>query len=109
MKQKLFYLAAVLMFIACSTDQIVEVSENPADLISFRPYINNVTRAADVTTDNLTTFKVNARKSDGNKEYFKDAVFTGSSTTHLPVPPSITGHSLRLWISMPTVQQVIHR
>lgn len=81
MKQKLFYLAAVLMFIACSTDQIVEVSENPADLISFRPYINNVTRAADVTTDNLTTFKVNARKTTGDKEYFRDAVFTGSSTT----------------------------
>lgn len=81
MKQKLFYLAAMFFFIACSTDQTVEVSENPADLISFRPYINNVTRAADVTTDNLTTFKVNARKSTGNVEYFKDAVFTGSSTT----------------------------
>ena len=49
MKQKLFYLAAMFFFIACSTDQTVEVSENPADLISFRPYINNVTRAADVT------------------------------------------------------------
>lgn len=81
MKQKLFYLAAILMFIACSTDQTVEVSENPADVISFRPYINNVTRAADVTTENLTTFKVNARKSTGDVEYFKDAVFTGSSTT----------------------------
>lgn len=81
MKQKQFYLAAMFFFIACSTDQTVEVSENPADVISFRPYINNVTRAADVTTDNLTTFKVNARKSTGNVEYFKDAVFTGSSTT----------------------------
>lgn len=81
MKKNLFFLAAVaLTFAACSNDELVEVKQDNA--ISFRPLVNNVTRAssvADVTTANLTSFTVNAMQAGTETAYFSNAVYTGTS------------------------------
>ena len=74
-KTKLLMLTAVAgmgMLAACSADETVE--DNPGLEISFAPSINKVTRAADVTSDNLKTngFNVTAMKQ----------VVGGSETTY---------------------------
>ena len=48
MKKRLFFLPMVaIMMAACSSNETIEVNENKGDLISFRPIVKGVTRAAD--------------------------------------------------------------
>ena len=80
MKKNLFILAAALaVCYSCSNDETVAVNENPSDAISFRPLVNNVTRAADQSTSSLqgegkgfyVTALYNASASqEGGTEYF---------------------------------------
>ena len=59
MKKRLFFLPMVaIMMAACSSNDTIEVNENKGDLISFRPIVKGVTRAADVNTDNLASFPI---------------------------------------------------
>lgn len=95
MKKSLFFLAAAaLAFASCSNDETVEVNQSlkEANVISFRPFINAQTRAADQTATTLqeTTagFYVTAYyKASGvstSSEYFDNVCFKtdGSSTTY---------------------------
>jgi len=65
---------------ACSSNETIEVNENKGDLISFRPIVKGVTRAADVNTDNLTSFVVNAKQAGGSISYFDNGVFNKSGS-----------------------------
>lgn len=83
MNKQIFILAmAAFGFVACSSDETVAVNQNDPDAISFRPLMNNVTRAssvADVTTANLTAFTVNAMQAGTETAYFSNAAYTGTS------------------------------
>lgn len=91
MKKSLFFFAAAaLAFASCSNDETVEVNQslNEANVISFRPFINAQTRAADLTTDGLHTggFYVTAiHKTDGasptSTTYFDNVNFTWDGTS----------------------------
>ena len=81
MKKRLFFLPMVaIMMAACSSNETIEVNENKGDLISFRPIVKGVTRAADVNTDNLTSFVVNAKQAGGSTSYFDNGVFNKSGS-----------------------------
>ena len=81
MKKRLFFLPMVaIMMAACSSNETIEVNENKGDLISFRPIVKGVTRAADISSDNLTSFVVNAKKSGGSISYFDNGVFNKSGS-----------------------------
>ena len=81
MKKRLFFLPMVaIMMAACSSNEIIEVNENKGDLISFRPIVKGVTRAADISTDNLTSFVVNAKQAGGSTSYFDNGVFNKSGS-----------------------------
>ena len=81
MKKRLFFLPMVaIMMAACSSNETIEVNENKGDLISFRPIVKGVTRAADVNTDNLASFVVNAKQSGGSTSYFDNGVFNKSGS-----------------------------
>ena len=81
MKKRLFFLPMVaIMMAACSSNETIEVNENKGDLISFRPIVKGVTRAADVNTDNLASFVVNAKQSGGSISYFDNGVFNKSGS-----------------------------
>ena len=81
MKKRLFFLPMVaIMMAACSSNDTIEVNENKGDLISFRPIVKGVTRAADVNTDNLASFVVNAKQSGGSISYFDNGVFNKSGS-----------------------------
>lgn len=84
MKKRLFFLPMVaIMMAACSSNETIEVNENKGDLISFRPIVKGVTRAADVSTDNLTSFIVNAKKSGGEISYFDNCEFNKSGSVYV--------------------------
>lgn len=60
MKKNLFLigLAAIgMLFASCSNDETVEVAKNQNG-IQFKSFVNNSTRATDLTTANLTDFQV---------------------------------------------------
>ena len=60
MKKNLFLigLAAIgMLFASCSNDETVEVKKNTND-IQFKSFVNNSTRATDLTTANLVDFQV---------------------------------------------------
>ena len=81
MRKNLFILAAALaVCYSCSNDETVEV--NLGEAISFRPLVNNVTRAKDITANTLETtgFYVSARKHNTDAEYFTDAAYTSCAT-----------------------------
>ena len=81
MKKRLFFLPMVaIMMAACSSNETIEVNENKGDLISFRPIVKGVTRAADISSDNLTSFVVNAKQSGGSISYFDNGVFNKSGS-----------------------------
>lgn len=84
MKKKLLILAvAGLALASCSNDEVVkDVYTSEANAISFRPLVNNVTRAADInaTTLESTGFYVSARKHSPDAEYFTDAAYTVYTT-----------------------------
>lgn len=60
MKKNLFLigLAAIgMLFASCSNDETVEVKKN-TNAIQFKSFVNNSTRATDLTTNNLADFQV---------------------------------------------------
>lgn len=60
MKKNLFLigLAAIgMLFTSCSNDETVEVKKN-TNAIQFKSFVNNSTRATDLTTTNLVDFQV---------------------------------------------------
>lgn len=87
MKKNLFILAAAaLAFAACSNDEMVaSVDTSQSNAISFRPLMNNVTRAADQTTTTLQAegkgFYVTAIHSEGSTTYFDNVQFKWNSSS----------------------------
>ena len=78
MKKKLLILAVAAVALAsCSNDETVAVNQN--DAISFRPVVNNVTRAssvANIITADLSSFVVTAIKTSTTTSYFSNVTFT---------------------------------
>lgn len=83
MKKNLFFLAvAAVAFAACSNDETVAVNESQGEAISFRPLVNNMTRAADASFANGTSFKVTAFEAGATSNaYFNDVVYTATTGT----------------------------
>jgi hypothetical protein len=80
MKKNLFILGfAALAFAACSNDEVVEVNQGNA--INFRTFVGGVTRASDITTSNLSSFKAYAIVNGTSNTYFAEDEFTKSSST----------------------------
>ena len=80
MKKKLFFLAvAGLALASCSNDETVAV--NNGDAISFRTTVAGQTRAADITTANLSSFKAYAIVNGTSNVYFTEDVFTKEGST----------------------------
>ena len=60
MKKNLFligFAAIGMLFASCSNDETVEVKKN-TNAIQFKSFVNNSTRATDLTTTNLVDFQV---------------------------------------------------
>ena len=68
---------------ACSSNETIEVNENKGDLISFRPIVKGVTRAADADlTSDATSFNVEAfNTGTTTSPYFSNVTFTNTSRT----------------------------
>lgn len=84
MKKNLFILAVAAFALAsCSNDDTVaeNVSFNESNAISFRTTVNGATRAADITTTNLPSFKAYAIVNGTENVYFAEDVFTKNGTT----------------------------
>ena len=84
MKKRLFFLPMVaIMMAACSSNEIIEVNENKGDLISFRPIVKGVTRAADADlSSDATSFNVEAfNTGTTTSPYFSNVTFTNTSGT----------------------------
>ena len=84
MKKRLFFLPMVaIMMAACSSNETIEVNENKGDLISFRPIVKGVTRAADADlTSDATSFNVEAfNTGTATSPYFSNVTFTNSGGT----------------------------
>lgn len=87
MKKSFLILAvgsAILGFTSCSKDEKIAENNsiNDANEISFRPFVNGVTRAlTDVTTDNLSSFYAEAYNSSDNSAYFAKTTFTEDGTS----------------------------
>ena len=84
MKKRLFFLPMVaIMMAACSSNETIEVNENKGDLISFRPIVKGVTRAADADlSSDATSFNVEAfNTGTTTSPYFSNVTFTNTSST----------------------------
>lgn len=79
MKKSLFFAAAALALASCSQDEVLEVNQGQA--ISFRPIVNNITRAysAGPITSFDTGDKFNVYADFGSAMYFQDDFTRGSS------------------------------
>ena len=68
---------------ACSSNETIEVNENKGDLISFRPIVKGVTRAADADlSSDATSFNVEAfNTGTTTSPYFSNVTFTNTSST----------------------------
>ena len=68
---------------ACSSNETIEVNENKGDLISFRPIVKGVTRAADADlSSDGTSFNVEAfNTGTTSSPYFSNVTFTKSGDT----------------------------
>ena len=80
-KNLFFFAAAALALASCSNDETVAVNES--DAISFRPLVENVTRATDAHFNvSGDQFKVTAFPQGTTvTPYFSNVVFTGDGTT----------------------------
>ena len=97
MKKKILYLAVTtaLVLSSCSNDVTITEHQNltSSDAISFRPLMNNMTRAVGITTDNLTEFYVTANNvSNPVSNNF------GGETPATYTKSSTTGQILVIWI-----------
>ena len=84
MKKRLFFLPMVaIMMAACSSNETIEVNENKGDLISFRPIVKGVTRAADADlSSDGKSFNVEAfNTGTATSPYFSNVTFTNSGGT----------------------------
>ena len=84
MKKRLFFLPMVaIMMAACSSNETIEVNENKGDLISFRPIVKGVTRAADADlSSDGTSFNVEAfNTGTTSSPYFSNVTYTNSGGT----------------------------
>ena len=84
MKKRLFFLPMVaIMMAACSSNETIEVNENKGDLISFRPIVKGVTRAADADlSSDATSFNVEAfNTGTTTSPYFSNVTFTNLGGT----------------------------
>ncbi len=84
MKKSLFFLPMVaIMMAACSSNETIEVNENKGDLISFRPIVKGVTRAADADlSSDATSFNVEAfNTGTTTSPYFSNVTYTKSGGT----------------------------
>ena len=84
MKKRLFFLPMVaIMMAACSSNETIEVNENKGDLISFRPIVKGVTRAADANlSSDATSFNVEAFNTGTTESpYFSNVTYTNSGGT----------------------------
>lgn len=90
MKKKLLILAvAGLALASCSNDEVVkDLSTSDANAISFRSLVNGQTRAADITTSNLSSFKVTAFPTGTTTSpYMDDVTFTKDGSTFVSGTP----------------------
>ena len=71
------------MMAACSSNETIEVNENKGDLISFRPIVKGVTRAADADlSSDATSFNVEAfNTGTTTSPYFSNVTYTNSGGT----------------------------
>ena len=75
MRKQIFFLAvAAIAMASCSQDETIGINEGKG--IGFRTSADNLTRGAEITTNNITEFNVSAFDPTG-ATYFKDAKFTG--------------------------------
>jgi len=84
MKKRLLFLPMVaIMMAACSSNETIEVNENKGDLISFRPIVKGVTRAADADlSSDGTSFNVEAfNTGETTSPYFSNVTFTNLGRT----------------------------
>ena len=84
MKKRLLFLPMVaIMMAACSSNETIEVNENKGDLISFRPIVKGVTRAADADlSSDGKSFNVEAfNTGTATSPYFSNVTFTNSGGT----------------------------
>lgn len=84
MKKSLFFLPMVaIMMAACSSNETIEVNESKGYLISFRPIVKGVTRAADADlSSDATSFNVEAfNTGTTTSPYFSNVTFTNSGGT----------------------------
>jgi len=85
MKKNLLFLAAAAVALAsCSSDETTEVNESNA--ISFRPLVNNVTRAADISAaSDIADINVYAFKTGETTPAYIDNVLFDGPTTYTSV------------------------
>ncbi len=84
MKKRIIFLPMVaIMMAACSSNETIEVNENKGDLISFRPIVKGVTRAADADlSSDGKSFNVEAfNTGTATSPYFSNVTFTKSGST----------------------------
>lgn len=86
--KKSFFIAAVaaLALASCSNDEVVQSAQtSPDNEISFRPLVNNVTRAAEITSASdfqTNGFWVTAKYTTGGAAYFTDQQFSWDNTNY---------------------------
>ena len=83
MKKNLWiFAAAAVALAACSNDETIESAAfSESNVINLRTSVAGATRAADITTGNLTSFKAYAIVNGTENVYFAEDVFTKSGTT----------------------------
>lgn len=96
MKKLFFFAAAALALASCSNDETV--AQYQGEAISFQTFVGGTTRAADVTTDNIDEFTVEAFKTGETTPYFSNVKFTKQSTT----PVTFTSATKYYWPASPS-------
>ena len=79
-KKLLFVVVTVLALASCSSDETIAVKQDSP--INFRAYTTGLTRAADASLANGTSFKVTAFETGGvSTSFFEDVEFTATTGT----------------------------
>ncbi len=87
MKKILFAAVAVMAMAACSNEDVISRPALP--MIGFDTFVENSTRAADITADNLANFGVYGSVAKGNQQgmIFANQEVSGSKTTGYSYSP----------------------